>query len=369
LTKNSDKEQDANRNFHFPPTKVQYKSRKTLPRGRSRSRSVIAAEVSQHNEIVEQPKGFTPIRNYRNRSIPVPTWRTTTTQSPLGGRHSFHVESGNFAAVTPSHCSVIKKLFLREIYPVNLIRVGRPTVQALKSLVTALEVAVLLAKTERIKIKSLIGLAVAISLWPIPALAQGKNEVGLVIGGIVTPSQTLSPGASFIGPGGTALPNRDIAINSSLTLGAEYDRTFVLKRKFAIGGGVDFLASPFDVKLSQQTQNAIGQYAFIFLTPHVRVKFHPDAVFSPWLSFGGGYARFLENSPTAAPSFKPGTNTGTFVFGGGVDTRPVVRVLKIPIGFRIEVRDFYSGLPNYNVKVNGNLQNNLAFNGGLLIRF
>jgi hypothetical protein len=215
----------------------------------------------------------------------------------------------------------------------------------------------------------LFALICLLGLRSVPALAQGKNEVGLVIGGIVTPSQTLSPGAALIGPGGTALSNRDIAIDSSLTLGAEYDRSFVLRGKFAIDGGVDFLASPSDVKLSQRTQNAIGQYAFIFLTPHVRVKFHPNGVFSPWLSFGGGYARFLEGAPTAVPSFKPGTNTGTFVFGGGVDTRTVVHVLKIPIGFRIEVRDFYSGLPNYNQKVAGNLQNNLAFNGGLLIRF
>jgi hypothetical protein len=215
----------------------------------------------------------------------------------------------------------------------------------------------------------LFALICLLGLRSVPALAQGKNEVGLVIGGIVTPSQTLSPGAALIGPGGTALSNRDIAIDSSLTLGAEYDRSFVLRGKFAIDGGVDFLASPFDVKLSQRTQNAIGQYAFIFLTPHARVKFHPNGVFSPWLSFGGGYARFLEGAPTAVPSFKPGTNTGTFVFGGGVDTRTVVHVLKIPIGFRIEVRDFYSGLPNYNQKVAGNLQNNLAFNGGLLIRF
>jgi hypothetical protein len=92
-------------------------------------------------------------------------------------------------------------------------------------------------------------------------------------------------------------------------------------------------------KVSQQSQNAIGQYAFIFPTPHVRVKFHPAGAFSPWLSFGGG------------------------------DTRPIVHILKIPIGFRIEVRDFYSGLPNYNQKVTGNLQNNLSFNGGFLIRF
>jgi hypothetical protein len=219
------------------------------------------------------------------------------------------------------------------------------------------------------RLRTLSGLFIALSFWCRPALAQGKNEVGLVIGGIVTPSQTLSPGGSLIGPGGTVLPDRAIRFDSSLTLGAEYDRGLVLKQRFAIDGGVDFLASPFDVKVSQKTQNVIGQYAFIFLTPHVRVKFHPSGAFSPWLSFGGGYARFLEKAPTSAPSFKPGTNTGAFVFGGGVDTRTVVHVLKIPIGFRIEVRDFYSGLPNYNQKIAGNLQNNLAFTGGLLIRF
>jgi len=152
-------------------------------------------------------------------------------------------------------------------------------------------------------------------------------------------------------------------------LGTEYDRRVLTTRRFAIYGGVDFLASPMDVKLSQQFQNVIGQYAYIFLTPHVRVKFRPSRAFSPWLSFGGGYARFLEKAPPATPSFRPGTNTGTLVFGGGVDTRAVLHVFKIPIAFRVELRDFYSGLPNYNLKITGNLQNNLAFTGGLLIKF
>ena len=220
--------------------------------------------------------------------------------------------------------------------------------------------------------KSLVGVLIALALCSLSALAQEKperNEVGLVIGGTVTPSQTLSLGANLIGPSGIALPNRDIAFDSSLTLGAEYDRRLALKERVAVYGGVDFLASPNDVKLSQQTQNVPGQYAFIFLTPHVRVKFRPSGAFSPWLSFGGGYARFLERAPLATGSFRPGTNTGTFVFGGGVDTRTVLHVLKIPIGFRVEVRDFYSGAPNYNLRVTGNLQSNLAFTGGLLIRF
>ncbi len=154
-----------------------------------------------------------------------------------------------------------------------------------------------------------------------------------------------------------------------MALGTEYDRGFVLKKQVAVSGGIDFLASPLDVKLSQLTENVPGQYAYIFLTPHIRVKFHPSGAFSPWLLFGGGYARFLEKAPTAAPSFKPGTNTGTYVFGGGVDTRTLINILKIPIGFRIEVRDFYSGLPTYNVRVTGSLQNNVAFTSGLLIRF
>ena len=251
----------------------------------------------------------------------------------------------------------------------NSIRVGPHITQALRLFVTAPAGAVLKPKQQNNITKWLILCLIMAVLWSLPSRAQDKNEVALVIGGIVTPSQTLSPGGSLIAPGGTVLPDRDITLDSSLTLGAEYDREFVRRQKFAIDGGVDFLASPLDVKLSQRAQNAIGEYAFIFLTPHVRVKFHPDGAFSPWLSFGGGYARFLESVPPAASSFQRGTNTGTLVFGGGIDTRTVVHVLKIPIGFRIEVRDFYSGLPNYNQKVTANLQNNLAFNGGLLIRF
>jgi hypothetical protein len=244
----------------------------------------------------------------------------------------------------------------------SVIRFERPVMQVL-------EIGVSAAGAQKKKIKALIGLFIAIALWSAPALAQERNEVGLQIGGIVTPSQGLTQGASLIGPGGTTLPTQDLPFNSSLTLGAEYDRAIVQRQKFAIDGGVDFLASPLDVKLSQKSQNAIGEYAFVFLTPHVRLKFHPEGAFSPWLLFGGGYARFRESAPTAVPSFKPGTNTGTFVFGGGVDTRTVIRIRKIGVGFRFEVRDFYSGLPNYSVNVGGGLQANLAFTGGLLLKF
>ncbi len=160
----------------------------------------------------------------------------------------------------------------------NTIRSGRSVLQALNPFVTWFGIGVSAARAQRNRVKLLIRLALAISLCSLPALAQERqrNEVGLQIGGIVTPSQTLVRGGSLIGPGGTTLPTQDLPFDSSLTLGAEYDRVVIQRQKFAIDGGVDFLASPFDVKLSQRSQNAIGQYAFVFLTPHVRLRMPSD---------------------------------------------------------------------------------------------
>jgi hypothetical protein len=250
---------------------------------------------------------------------------------------------------------------------VNIMNVKQRTLELFKPS-AAPGVHVSLHKARENKAMLIVGLLMAIIVWSVPTFAQERNEVGLVIGGIVTPSQTLSPGANPVVPSGT-LPNLNITFNSALTLGADYDRNVLYTHGFAISGGIDFLASPLDVKLDQRPASVINQYAVLFLTPRLRVKFHPSGRISPWLSLGGGYARFLEVAPANTPSFRPGTNTGTFVFGGGLDTRPILHLLRIPIGFRVEIRDFYSGQPNYNQKTTGNLQNNVAFTGGLLIRF
>ena len=188
--------------------------------------------------------------------------------------------------------------------------------------------------------------------------AQSRNEVGLVMGATITPSRTLSSGTAA-----------RVEFDPSLAMGVEYDRFLFSARGAAVYAGGDLLASPHDVKISNPPPDLVSLYAYLFLTAHVRVKFNPQGAFSPWLLFGGGYARFLERTPVAAPAFTPGTNKGTLVFGGGIDTRPVVRVFRLPIGFRIEVRDFYSGLPNYNQSSRSNLQHHIAFTGALLVRF
>jgi len=95
-------------------------------------------------------------------------------------------------------------------------------------------------KARENKTKLLVGLLMAVIFWSVPTLAQEKNELGLVIGGIVTPSQTLSAGANLVIPAGT-LPNSNITFNSALTLGADYDRNVLHTHGFAISGGLDFL--------------------------------------------------------------------------------------------------------------------------------
>jgi hypothetical protein len=212
------------------------------------------------------------------------------------------------------------------------------------------------------KQRSVLVLMLSLAAWLPHAQAQAKNEIGLVIGATVTPSQTLS--------GVTPPSSATLAFKPSLALGAEFDRRFHAGKHIVILGGVDFLASPLDVKLDQRPTSVTPEYAYVFLTPHIRVKFHPNGPLSPWLLFGGGYARYAEATPPGlATAFKAGTNTGALEIGGGVDTHVILHVLRVPIGFRFEVRDFYAGLPNYNLPVSGSLHNNVVFTGGLLIKF
>src|SRR5260370_39725769 len=103
----------------------------------------------------------------------------------------------------------------------------------------------------------------------------------------------------FIGPAGNAVLTRSIKFDSSLALGAEYDRRLTTNKGAAIYGGPDFLASPLDVKLRQPLQGVIPQYAYVFLTPHLKGKFKPAGTFAPWVSFGGGFARFVGKAPAA----------------------------------------------------------------------
>src|SRR5260370_7242325 len=151
----------------------------------------------------------------------------------------------------------------------SVMRFERPVMQALDLFHAGFKIGVSATGPRKKKIKSLIGLFIAVALWSAPAFAQERherNEVGLQIGGIVTPSQGLAQGASLIGPGGTTLPTQDLPFNSSLTLGADHDRAVFQTQKFALDGGIAFLASPPDVNLSSIPHITLRHHPFVFLT-------------------------------------------------------------------------------------------------------
>jgi len=193
-----------------------------------------------------------------------------------------------------------------------------------------------------------------VAFGPYRILAQ-RNEVGLLAGATVTPGVSSSGGV--------------IGFDPSLAFTVEYGHAFFRTPVGSLLGGVDFSASPLDVITNSGPSTAINEYAYIFLTPEIRYRAPSVGGVTPWVSVGGGYARFREgNYRSGVGNLTPGTNAGTAEFSGGIDSKAVIHLI-LPIGFRLEVRDYLSGKPNYNISTPGAVQNNVVLSGGFVVKF
>ncbi|HET9838080.1 MAG TPA: hypothetical protein VFR84_07585 [Candidatus Angelobacter sp.] len=117
--------------------------------------------------------------------------------------------------------------------------------------------------------------------------------------------------------------------------------------------------------LSTTPTTLIDHINTLFITPSLRLKLLPVAPISPWVSFGGGWARYGLDSGTR-------TNKGAVQYGGGLDFKTGFPVL----GFRAEVRDFVTGDPNFGLgsvlagNTKGGLHHhNVLAGGGIVLRF
>jgi hypothetical protein len=185
------------------------------------------------------------------------------------------------------------------------------------------------------------------------------NELGLLLGAAVTPELALS-----------APPGARIDFAAGLTFQATYARRLFAVPLAQLSLEFPLLAAP-SVDTRSTNVDVPSEYASLFITPGLRVKFAPASPLSPWFSVGGGYARFDEAKQRQDNSPNPGRigrNTGALQFGGGMDIRTPVSIL-LPISLRLEVRDIYSGKPTYNTDTGGSLQHNLVFSGGFVVHF
>ncbi len=181
-----------------------------------------------------------------------------------------------------------------------------------------------------------------------PALFSQRHEIGLTLGRF----SRVNHGAVELGTG-TALQ-------------ANYGLKLISSPFAALYAEVHFLANPQRLVTSTD-RRATRDVATLYVTPGIRVVFRPAARIRPWLSAGGGYALHEHSllngagAPNPAPRF---SHTGVVAAGAGVDAS-----LWKWLGARLEVRDFYTGKPVYNVPTSGSRQNNIVFGGGFVLRF
>ena len=185
-----------------------------------------------------------------------------------------------------------------------------------------------------------------------------RNELGLLLGAAVTPEiQVTEPIRS------------SVQIGSGITFQVTYARQLRRSRITAFHLEVPALSIPLQ-RITASNGSVPRNYDSFFITPALRVTFAPGRRLSLRFWAGGGYALFDESALRTDGNHNTtrGTSGGAIEFGAGANLRTPVKV-QFPIRFRLEVRDFHTSKPTYNVSTGGAFQHNLVFSGGLVLHF
>jgi len=187
-----------------------------------------------------------------------------------------------------------------------------------------------------------------------------KNEIGGMLGRTFVSDQGIQ-GATYFDP--------VIHSGKGLTMEGEYARRFLVTPLFAISGEVVGAYNP------DEDLNA-GEYGFavvptdykaFFITPAARLNLFPTTAVSPWVSLGAGFGHFSQGKNLDYGGTNPGKSTTSAVMqaGIGLDVKLVKR-----LSIRGEVRDFWSGEPDFPLAPTGKTrQHNFFVAGGVFWRF
>jgi hypothetical protein len=206
--------------------------------------------------------------------------------------------------------------------------------------------------------KRLAILVVLVGVCISSAFAQ-VNEVSVTVGRTFVSTQTIQNP-----PAGD--PNSDIHFGNEESIAFNYGRLLKYGGAFGITAELPVAIYP-RMDLNTGANQIPKDVGALFITPSARVNFFSGQALSPWVSVGGGYARFREASKLNFFGDNPGptgSNTGVVQFGIGLDVWPWERW-----GFRTEARDFYSGVPELNVSTGRSRQHNYYVGVGVIRRF
>jgi hypothetical protein len=190
------------------------------------------------------------------------------------------------------------------------------------------------------------------------SLAQ-KADVALVVGGsfvsdtketFLTPSTTLFD---------TVKTDHHLFLEGALGVRLLNARVASLSVELPVAG-----ITSQKITLASTPSTVIDHLSTVFITPGLRLKLLPISPISPWVSVGGGWARYSLDSGLK-------TNKGAIQYGGGLDFKTGLPLL----GFRVEVRDFVTGNPDFGVgsviagNNSGLHHHNILAGGGIVLRF
>jgi len=206
-----------------------------------------------------------------------------------------------------------------------------------------------------------VAVVFVMSVFAISAIAQdGHNEIGGFVGRTFISDQGIT-GATFLDP--------TIHSGKGLTVEGEFAHRFIVTPIFSVAAEGVVAYNPDEDLNGGSYGNAVvpTQYKQLFVTPAVRVNLFPTTAVSPWVSIGGGFGHFSQSSTLVYGGTNPGKNTTTGVLEGGVGLD--VRVWKA-LSLRGEVRDFWSGEPDFPLAPTGKTrQHNFFVGGGVFWRF
>jgi|SRR5580704_1042270 hypothetical protein len=201
-------------------------------------------------------------------------------------------------------------------------------------------------------------LAVMMSILGASAAAQDeKNELTGILGRTFISDQGIQ-GATYFNP--------FVRSGKGLTFEVNYARRLLGTQVYAISAEVPAVFN-LDEKLNSGSDVVPGSYKEIFVTPSVRLNLFPATAVSPWVSFGGGFGRFSESSTLLYGGPNPGSSstTGAIQGGFGLDVK-----LWRHLSIRGEVRDFWSGEPDFPLADTGKTrQHNYFVGGGVIWHF
>jgi hypothetical protein len=208
-------------------------------------------------------------------------------------------------------------------------------------------------------------LAVMLFLLGASATAQDqnndrKNEVTGVVGRTFVSDQGITgPNAPLVNP--------FVRSGKGLTFEVDFSRYLIFHPVYAVSGEIP-AAFNLDEDLGSGSALVPIDYKQIFVTPSVRVNLFPATAVSPWVSFGGGFGHFSENSQLIYQAgANPGksTTSGVIQAGLGLDVRLWRR-----FSIRGQVRDFWSGSPDLPLADTGKTrQHNYFVGGGVIWHF